>query len=123
MDVNPFAAAIAQAGHCLVSSFNALEVSVVVSTRKGPAGGRELDRMPSDYLKTNLRATIQLDGAAISYRHLIGVDRIMYSTDFPHATCDWPNSRQWTHFMLKGLPAHEQEMILGRNALDWYGIN
>ncbi len=38
-----FAAAIAQAGHCLVSSFNALEVSVVVSTRKGPAGGRELD--------------------------------------------------------------------------------
>ena len=87
------------------------------------AGGRELDKMPSEYLRTNLRATIQLDGAAISYRHLIGVDRIMFSTDFPHATCDWPNSRQWMHFLLKGVPEAEQQMILYQNAADWYGLN
>jgi ribonuclease VapC len=38
-----FAAALADAGQRLVSAVNALEAAVVVSTRKGPAGVRELD--------------------------------------------------------------------------------
>lgn len=38
-----FATALADAGIRLVSSVNALEAAVVVSTRKGPPGARELD--------------------------------------------------------------------------------
>lgn len=87
------------------------------------AVGRHLEKMPSDYLNRQMRAGIQLDGAAVSYRHEIGVEKIMYSTDFPHATCDWPNSRQWTHFILKGVPDKEQEMILSGNAREWYNLD
>ena len=34
---------IADAGRCVMSAFSVLESSLVVTARKGPAGGRELD--------------------------------------------------------------------------------
>ncbi len=94
-----------------------------VYTHQRWIGRSDLRKSPSEYFRAQARGTIQLDGAAITYKDMIGADRIMFSTDFPHATCDWPNSRQWTHFILKGVPDEEQEMILGGNALEWYGIN
>jgi ribonuclease VapC len=38
-----FATAVAEAGQRLISTVNAFEAGIVVSARKGPAGGRELD--------------------------------------------------------------------------------
>ena len=87
------------------------------------AGGHELSMMPSEFLRRQLRGTIQLDGVAIQYRHAIGVERIMFSSDYPHATCDWPNSRQWMHHLTKGCTDEEREKILAGNALEWYGLN
>jgi predicted TIM-barrel fold metal-dependent hydrolase len=79
--------------------------------------------MPSEYLKKQVRGTIQLDGVAIVYREAIGANRIMFSSDYPHATCDWPNSRQWMHHLTKGCTDDERERILAGNALEWYGLN
>jgi len=38
-----FTDAIAAAGYCRVAAVSALEASIVIEARKGPAGGRELD--------------------------------------------------------------------------------
>ncbi len=91
-------------------------------THQRSLGQNQLRKMPSEVIRAQVRACIQLDGAAITYRHLIGVDRIQFSTDYPHATCDWPNSRQWSHFIMKGVPEEEKDRILSRNALEWYGL-
>jgi hypothetical protein len=32
------------------------------------------------------------DGFGVDNRHLIGADRIMWSSDYPHVSADWPNS-------------------------------
>ena len=83
----------------------------------------QLSRLPSNYVRRQIKGTIQLDGMAMVYRHMIGVENIMFSTDYPHATCDWPNSRQWAHFIMRGVPEDEQDMIMQGNAAEWYGLN
>ena len=80
-----------------------------------------LKSMPSDYARRQTKGTIQLDGAGIRYRETIGVDNIMFSTDFPHATCDWPNSRQWMTYLMQGVPAEEQHKMLYANGAEFYG--
>ncbi len=53
-------------------------------------------------------------------RHVIGVDKILLETDYPHADSSWPNSqRRWReHF--DGLPADEVERMAWRNASELF---
>ncbi len=86
------------------------------------AWDRELQMLPSEYYKRQMNVTIQFDAVAARYRHLIGVDKIMVSTDFPHITTDWPNTRQFLRYILQNVPEDEVEGIMGRNAMAFYGI-
>jgi predicted TIM-barrel fold metal-dependent hydrolase len=81
-----------------------------------------LPLLPSEYFRRQVKATIQLDSFAVKYRHHIGVDRIMWSSDTPHVTSTWPFSRQYTDLMLKGVPANEAAKILRWNAAEFYSL-
>ena len=35
-----------------------------------------------------------IDHYAVQNRHVIGVDNMMWSTDYPHHGCDWPETRR-----------------------------
>ncbi len=52
----------------------------------------QLKRLPSEYLKENAHWGFFEDHVGVRLRHEIGVDRIMWSTDFPHIVTRWPNS-------------------------------
>ena len=41
----------------------------------------------------------------IRNRHEIGVDRIMWSTDYPHTNSNWPNSQRIAAYELRDVPA------------------
>ena len=43
---------------------------------------------PSEYFERNYYYTIVMDAFGIKSRHDVGVDSILWSNDFPHATCD-----------------------------------
>jgi len=88
--------------------------------RQNPARKRKLARRPSEYFQSNLYYTIVKDRFGIRNRHAVGVDRILWSSDFPHATCDFPAYAAAVAEDFEGVPAAERERILSGNARRLY---
>ena len=46
----------------------------------------------------------------------------MWSTDYPHDTCDWPNSRATIENQFRGTPLNAARAILHDNAVELYRL-
>ena len=46
----------------------------------------------------------------------------MFSTDYPHSVCLWPNSKKHVAELTAGLSAIDTEKILSGNAARVYGV-
>jgi len=53
-----------------------------------------LKMTPSEYFRRNWKVTFIREPFAVATRHWIGVDNLMWSTDYPHHRHDWPYSRR-----------------------------
>jgi predicted TIM-barrel fold metal-dependent hydrolase len=80
-------------------------------------------RKASDYFRRNVRLTFMRDELLIKSRHDIGLDVMMWSTDFPHRASTYPHSRQILAKMMAGVPEPEQRQIVHDNAAALYGFN
>jgi len=49
-------------------------------------------------------------------------DTAMYSSDYPHSVCLWPNSRKHADELTAGLPTDVAEKMLSGNAARVYGV-
>jgi predicted TIM-barrel fold metal-dependent hydrolase len=79
-------------------------------------------RLPSDYWRQNCYLTFIDDPAGILVREHIGVDRIMWSSDFPHLDSSWPESQQFLNKQLAGVPADEVRQIVAGNCARLYNL-
>jgi predicted TIM-barrel fold metal-dependent hydrolase len=77
---------------------------------------------PSTYLHRNVFLTFMDERRGVEMRHDIGVDNIMWSTDFPHPACTWPNSRQVVDDLMRGVPDNEAYRLVYGNAARVFGI-
>ena len=77
---------------------------------------------PSEYWARQCFATFQVDTYGIANRHQVGLDTIMWTSDYPHAGSDWPYARERIEQHLHDVPADEQRKILSDNASRFYGI-
>jgi predicted TIM-barrel fold metal-dependent hydrolase len=77
----------------------------------------------SDYFRRNIRLTFMRDNLLIKSRHEVGLDVMMWSTDFPHRASTYPHSREILANMMAGVPAAEQRQIVYDNAAALYGFN
>ena len=77
---------------------------------------------PSHYWRTNIWFTFMRDRAAMLAREVIGADRMMWSSDFPHGDSTWPESQSVIDEQLAGVPEAEQKLILHDNAAKLYGL-
>ena len=59
----------------------------------------------------------------VDLRHAVGVDRIMWGSDFPHLEGCWPFSRHHLRLAFAGVPEDEVRLMVGRNAADLYGFD
>ncbi len=88
-----------------------------MATRQGYAFPA-ISRLPSTYFRRNVFLTFIEERIALErLRDIIGVENIMWSTDFPHPVTSWPNSRKIIDEQLAGVPADERELILSGNAV------
>ncbi|HEX5587495.1 MAG TPA: amidohydrolase family protein [Acidimicrobiia bacterium] len=61
--------------------------------------------------------------AEVEMRHEIGLRQMIFGIDYPHHEGTWPNTREWIQAAFAGVPEDEARMILGENAIDFYGLD
>jgi len=82
----------------------------------------ELSKPPSQYFKDHFHWSFMVDRFGIEHRDEIGLDNIMWSTDFPHMNTDWPESVKIIEEEFEGIPADDVRKIVCDNALDYFGV-
>ena len=78
------------------------------------------DMLPSDYFRQNVFLSFQEDALGIRDRHLIGVDNLMWGSDYPHPESTFPRSRQVLEEVLAECTEEEKAKIAGGNAARVY---
>ena len=56
-------------------------------------------------------------------RYDIGIENMMFGSDYPHVEGTWPRTYDWVRATLGGIPEDEQRLILGANAARLYGFD
>jgi uncharacterized protein len=77
---------------------------------------------PSEYFHRQCYVNFWYERVGIENRHHIGVNNIMWESDFPHPTCTWPNSQEFIARSLEGVPQDEQRKILVDNAVRVFNL-
>ncbi len=86
-------------------------------------GFKPLERRPSEYVRDHVFFSVQhVERVAIELRHHIGVEHVMFATDFPHIECDWPNTRPFAERLFSGVPADEAFRIAAANTLAFFKL-
>jgi predicted TIM-barrel fold metal-dependent hydrolase len=75
---------------------------------------------PSEYVDRHVHFTYMTDDFGIANRDAVGVDRILWSSDYPHISSDWPHSRAAIERTFAGVDASERDAILAGNAQRLY---
>jgi predicted TIM-barrel fold metal-dependent hydrolase len=86
-------------------------------------GNIPIREAPSYYWFRNMSATFISDFNGIENRHGVGVDNIMWSTDYPHHGNDWPYSRKTISDMMANIPRDERQKIVADNAVRIFGLD
>jgi predicted TIM-barrel fold metal-dependent hydrolase len=77
---------------------------------------------PSEYFRRQVFATFIDDPVGVATRQFIGVDNIMWSSDYPHTVSTWPHSQAVVARDLQGVPEAETRKIVRENAARLYGF-
>jgi predicted TIM-barrel fold metal-dependent hydrolase len=72
---------------------------------------------PSFYWHRNMSATFITDRVGLAVRHGVGIDNMMWSTDYPHHGNDWPYSRKVINDTMNDIPIDERARIVAGNAV------
>jgi predicted TIM-barrel fold metal-dependent hydrolase len=78
--------------------------------------------LPSEYVERHLHFTYLTDPFGIANRAAIGVERILWSSDYPHISSDWPHSWAAIERTFSDIAAGERDLILHGNAQRLYGF-
>ena len=84
----------------------------------GPEARRA--KLPSEYIEEHFWYTYITDSYAVANRHRVGIDRLLWSSDFPHSGSDWPNSWRSIDATFSEVPPDERDRILAGNAEQLY---
>ncbi len=79
-------------------------------------------KLPSDFIRQNVLFTFMEDPVFVPLLSMVGVDRVMWGSDYPHRESTWPRSRQVLTQVLGGLTEQEQRRITYTNAAELYSL-
>jgi len=75
-----------------------------------------LDQRPSELIRQQVYVNFWYEQAGIELRHAVGVDNIMWESDYPHIASTYPDSWKFVERSLQGVPADERKKMLYGNA-------
>ena len=86
--------------------------------------GSKLPQPPSTYMKSNVWYCIFDDETAMKNRDVIGIDRLTFEVDYPHADSTFPHTKEVAERMAAkaGLNDYEVYRFFRGNAIDLYKL-
>ena len=84
--------------------------------------GYKGEALPSDFMRSNVYHSFQEDGLGIRDRDIIGVENLLWGSDYPHAESTFPESQRILDEILVGVPEDEKALIVGGNAARLYNL-
>jgi hypothetical protein len=87
-------------------------------------GHAGLAQRPREYWTRHVGVTPSSPrGYEIQMRHEIGLTQFMFGMDYQHPEGTWPNTKEWLRLVLQGVPEVEARLILGENAIAFFGLD
>ncbi len=83
----------------------------------------QLSLLPSEYFQRQCGAATFLTPSDVRERHALGVNNLLWGSDYPHQESTVPNSRAAMRVAFAGVPEHETRRMLGMNAVELYGFD
>ena len=81
------------------------------------------DMLPSDYFHRNVFLSFQEEALGIRDRHIIGVDNLLWGSDYPHVESTFPRSQQILEEILVECTEEEKAKITGENTARVYHLD
>lgn len=104
-----------------------MDVRASVKHTSGKLGDHRsnLTMKPSDYFRRNIWVGCSAlpDEETTDSYYKIGVNRVLWGTDYPHPEGTWPNTLQKMVESLGGLPEEDVAGMLGGNALEVFDLD
>lgn len=82
-----------------------------------------LPEKPSHYFRQNCYVCYFRDPVGLQMTDYIGIDNILFETDYPHLDTEWPNCRAEAEKMVAHLSPEDQDKILSENARKLFGVD
>ncbi len=90
--------------------------------RLDPVSRFGLEMLPSEYIERHFHFGFMTDTFGVHNRAAVGVERILWSNDYPHISADWPNSWRTIQAAFSGVPSDERNLMLAGNAQRLWGF-
>ena len=81
-----------------------------------------LTMLPSEYYDRNCKVGVVSDQYGVQNCDAVGVETMMWCSDFPHHITDWPHSRHLINSMSQGIDEGKKRKIFCENAGRLYGF-
>ena len=81
-----------------------------------------ISEKPSHYWYQNMAATFEQDLVGIALLDKVGIENLMWATDYPHPDSTWPRSREILGEHFAGLSSEQVDMIASGNAIRLYSL-
>ncbi|HJU16044.1 MAG TPA: amidohydrolase family protein [Stellaceae bacterium] len=79
--------------------------------------------LPSEYWRRNMFVEFMEDDLGVQLREHIGVDNMLWGSDYPHAESTWPRSRDFLDRIFVGTSEEERRKITCDNAAKLFGFH
>ncbi len=90
---------------------------------KRRAGAPAQDMLPSELFRRQGFAAGPLKQEDVDGRHLLGIDSLMFGTDYPHPEGTFPNTQSMIDELFADVPEDETDQILAGNAARVFGLD
>jgi predicted TIM-barrel fold metal-dependent hydrolase len=77
---------------------------------------------PTELLWEQVYINFWFEKIGIQMRHEIGVNNIMWESDYPHVASPYPDSWKLVEHTVDGVPDEERKKLLWANAVNLYGL-
>ncbi len=83
----------------------------------------DLRMLPSEYASRQMYWNFWGETSGLRLLDVIGEDRVMWESDYPHSMCNWPNSQKLIDEICGDLSAETRHKVLAGNAERLYHLN